>query len=327
LTPRLVSIAGAEAVALTTAVPPDGGWRRTFEIDGRPVANENDRPGATDIAISAGFFDTVGLGIIRGRDFTPTDGAPGSETVIVNQQFASEFFPAEDPIGRRIRFTTNAGEPPAVWRTIIGVSPLIRHYTRQDYSPKPVVYLPMRQESPSFANLLFRSRVDPGVIMNAVRKEVQALDADQPVYTAQTLSQAIWQRQWPNRVFGTVFGIFAAIALLLSAVGIYAVMAYSVTQRTQEIGVRMALGAEGRQVSWLILKRGLIQLAIGLTLGLIGAWLTSKALRPLLVSIAPTDPATFLMITLIITAVSVAACLIPARRATRLHPLVALREE
>jgi putative ABC transport system permease protein len=135
------------------------------------------------------------------------------------------------------------------------------------------------------------------------------------------------QRQWPFRVFGTMFALLAAIALTLAAVGLYAVMAYSVTQRTQEIGVRMALGAAGRQVSWLILRRGLIQLAIGLTLGLAGAWLASRVLRPLLVQVTPTDPATFVGISLLLALVALAACIVPARRATRLDPLVALRQD
>jgi putative ABC transport system permease protein len=170
-----------------------------------------------------------------------------------------------------------------------------------------------------------RSRLDPGVIMNSVRREVQAVDPDQPVFTVQTMEEALARQRWPMRVFGSLFAIFAVIALVMSSVGLYAVMAYSVTQRTQEIGVRMALGAESKQVSWLILRRGLIQLAIGLTLGLVGSWYASAAVQPLLAQITPNDPATFIGITALLTIVSLAACLIPARRATRLDPLTALR--
>jgi ABC-type antimicrobial peptide transport system permease subunit len=135
------------------------------------------------------------------------------------------------------------------------------------------------------------------------------------------------QAMWPYRVFGSLFALFAVIALVMSAVGLYAVMAYSVTQRTPEIGVRMAMGAEGRQVSWLILKRGLLQLSLGLGLGLAGAFGLSRVLRTILVQITPTDPVTFAVITGILTAVAVAACLVPARRATRVDPLIALRSE
>jgi ABC-type antimicrobial peptide transport system permease subunit len=141
------------------------------------------------------------------------------------------------------------------------------------------------------------------------------------------MEQLLANAQWPFRVFGTVFVIFAVIALSLSAVGLYAVMAYSVTQRTQEIGVRMALGADARQVSWLILRRGLVQIVIGVTIGLTGAFFLSKALGSVLVQIAPRDPATFAGITILLTLVALAACIIPARRATRVDPLVALRTE
>jgi ABC-type antimicrobial peptide transport system permease subunit len=163
--------------------------------------------------------------------------------------------------------------------------------------------------------------------MHAVAREVQAVDPDQPVFRVQTLDDMLAQQRWPFRVFGSLFAIFALIALLLSSVGLYAVMAYSVTTRTSEIGVRMALGAASRQVSWLILRQGLTQLAIGLTIGLTGAYFLSQVLRSLLVQTTPTDPVTFTAITALVTVVALAACLIPARRATRVDPLVALRAE
>jgi ABC-type antimicrobial peptide transport system permease subunit len=189
------------------------------------------------------------------------------------------------------------------------------------------MYVPHRQNPPSGSTILVRSRLDAGAVMNAVRAEVGAVDPDQPIFTAQTVDQILSQQMWPYRVFGSLFAIFAVIALVMSAVGLYAVMAYSVTQRTTEIGVRMALGAEGRQVSWLILKRGLWQMGLGLTLGLAGAFGLSRVLRTLLVQVTPTDPVTFGTITAILMVVTIAACLIPARRATRVDPLVALRAE
>jgi len=329
LAPRLASMAGAESVAIATSVPPQGSGQRDLEIDGRPVASGTARPSVTTVVISPTFFDVVGAPLRRGRMFTDADGAPGAETVIVNQRFASQFFPDEDPIGKRIRFPPReptAGQPAPVWRTIVGISPTIRHSRPQDAEPPAVAYIPLRQEPSGFAVLLVRSRVEPGVMMSAVRREVQAIDPDQPVFTVQTIEQMLAQQRWPFRVFGTVFAIFAFIALVLAAVGLYAVMAYSVMQRTQEIGVRMALGAAGRQVSWLILRRGIIQLVIGLTLGLGGAWFAGQALRPLLV-VTPHDPSTFVGIALILIVVALAACMIPARRATRLDPLVALRQE
>jgi putative ABC transport system permease protein len=214
-----------------------------------------------------------------------------------------------------------------MWRTIVGVSPSIRHHEARDMQSASALYVPHRQEPPAGASLLVRSQLPPASVMDAVRKVVQSVDPDQPVFSIRSLDDMLDDLRWPFRVFGSVFAIIAFVALALSAVGLYAVMAYSVTQRTQEIGLRMALGAESRQVSWLILKRGLVQLAIGLTLGLAGAFALSRVMRRLLIGVTPTDPLTFGTITLLLTLVAMAACLVPARRATRVDPLIALRTD
>ena len=331
LEPKLAAVPGAEVVAFTTSVPPFGAGRRPFEIDGRPARSPDENaPEVTVVSISPRFFEAVGVRVARGRGFHDTDGTPGSETAIINERMAAEFFPGEDPIGRRLRFVRRepaTAQPVEVWRTVIGISPTLRHSSPQEAEPRAAVYLPFRQDPDRFLTMLVRSRVEPGTIMTAVRSEVQAVDRDQPVFTIETLDEMLARTTWPYRVFGSLFALFAAIGLLLSAVGLYAVMAYSVTQRTQEIGVRMALGAESRQVSWLVLRRGLLQLAIGLTIGLGGALLLSEVLRTLLVQIEPTDPVTFVAITVVLVTVAIAACLIPARRATRIDPLRALRTE
>jgi predicted permease len=330
LEPHLGTLPGIEGVAVTTAVPPFASGQRDLEIEGRP-APRADEPSlnVSTVTISPRFFEVVDVPLRRGRSFHERDGAPGSETVIINERMAAQFFPGEDPIGRRLRFRElPPGRPAPGWRTIVGISPTIRHgSTTQGGEPNAVVYLPYRQDPPSGASLLVRSQLPPASVMDAVRREVQAIDRDQPVFTIQTLDQILAQDRWPFRVFGGLFAIFAVIALVLSSVGLYAVMAYSVIQRTQEIGVRMALGAERRHMSWLILKRGLFQLAVGLTLGLAGAFAMSRVLRTVVVQITPTDPVTFVAITVLLTVVSVAACLLPARRASRVDPLVALRAE
>ncbi|PYR90794.1 MAG: hypothetical protein DMF84_19340 [Acidobacteria bacterium] len=339
LAPRLAAIPGIDAIALTTSVPPFGSWRRGIEIEGRPVLKPEDRaPEVAVVTISPAFFDTVGVQLRRGRVFRDTDGAAGSETIIINDRLASQFFPGEDPIGRRIRFAADqrgpgqrppggTAPPVEMWRTVVGITPTIRHSNPQDADPAAALYVPYRQDPPTGVTLVVRSRLEPGSVMNAVRREVQAIDQDQPVFTVQTMDQMLAQAMWPYRVFGSLFALFAVIALVMSSVGLYAVMAYSVTQRTMEIGMRMALGAEGRQVSWLILRRGLWQLALGLGIGLAGAFGLSRVLRGVLVQTTPTDPATFATITVILTSVAIAACVLPARRATRVDPLIALRSE
>ena len=175
--------------------------------------------------------------------------------------------------------------------------------------------------------MIVRGRGDLGPLTAALRKEVFALDPDLPLQNVRTVDENLAQQRWFVRVFGTMFGVFAGIAIVLAAVGLFAVTAYSVTQRTQEIGVRMALGAQGKQVSWLILRRGLLHLAIGLTLGLAGAFGVGRLLQSMLFQTGPADPATLVSISLLLIAVGITACLWPAWQATRLDPVTALRHE
>jgi predicted permease len=336
LGPKIAAIGGVESASFTTSVPPFGVWRRGVEVEGRPVTRDGDRaPEIGVVSISSDFLRTAGVQMRRGRLFSDAEGMPGSEVVVVTENFAARHFPNEDPVGHRIRFVDLPGpgaapapgaEPPA-WRTIIGVSPNIRHNNPQSPETMPIVYMPHRADAPGFTTLLVRSRLDAGAIMNAVRREVASIDADQPVFTAQTMEQMLAQATWAYRVFGSLFAIFAFIALMMSAVGLYAVMAYSVTQRTAEIGVRMALGADAREVSWLILRRGLVQMGLGLGTGLVAAFFLAKVMGTLLVQVTPNDPLTFGAITAILAGVALAACVFPARRATRVDPLVALRTE
>jgi hypothetical protein len=280
------------------------------------------------VTISPAFFEVAGVSLLRGRGFQALDGAPGSEVAIINERLASQFFRGEDPIGRRLRFTRRnqrPGQSVDVWRTIVGVAPSIPHGSPQDGYVNAVVYLPYREEAPASASMLIRSNLPPVSLMDAIRRAVQAIDPDQPIYAVQTVAQLMAEDRWWYRTWGAVLGIFAVIALVLSSMGIYAVMAYAVGQRTQEIGVRLAVGAQRWQVSWLVLKRGLAQLAIGIPLGLAGAFILSRALGRAFGELTPDGPATFVAVALLLVTVSIAACLVPARRATRVDPTVALR--
>jgi putative ABC transport system permease protein len=334
LEPQLQTVPGAEGIVVTTSVPPFGAGERPIEIEGRPARGAGDAPWTVgSVTITPRFFDVLRTPLLRGRGFNEKDGTPGAEYVIVNQKFASQYFPGDDPIGKRFRFAqrtetylTPEQRQQSAWLTIIGISPVIRH-NAQNPEPRAVAYLPLRFDPPVYSTLLVRSGLPPASVMDAIRREVQRVDPDQPVLTIETMDQMLSQQRWPFRVFGTLLGVFALIALVLSSVGLYAVMAYSVSQRTQEIGVHMALGAEARQVSWMILRRGLIQLGIGLALGLAGAYGVSKVLHSAIEVITPGDPVTFVTITALMIAVALAACLVPARRATRVDPLVALRPD
>ena len=325
---RLRAIPGMQSATIASAIPFGGSEGRGLEIEGRPVAKPEDAPRTTFVIISPSYFDVMGVAMRQGRTFTDADGAAGSETAIVNERFATRFFPGENPIGRRIRLVAGGVKPqPGPWLTIVGISPSIRQGNPQDSEPDAVAYQPYRLQAPGFMNIITRSQVPAATLTPLVRDAVQAVDPDQPIFQVQTMDEFLAQGRWPYRVFGSMFTIFAFIALVLSSVGIYAVTAYSVTQRTAEIGVRMALGAQASQVSWLILRRGLMQLVIGLTLGVILAWFASAALQSLVVQIPTRDPVTFATIIAVLVVVTVAACVIPARRATRLDPLRALRAE
>ncbi len=331
LLPHLAAIPGVAASSIASAPPGEGAGADEIEFEGRPQPDPKKAPSVTTFYVSEGYFDTLDVSARQGRLLGQADGDAGSEAVIVNARFAAQYYPGENAIGKRIRLQAPTSGPDAnkikPWMTIVGVTPSIRQRNVQDVEPDSVIYMSYRLEPPPGTAILIRGRGEPGALTSAVRQAVQATDPDQPVFGVQTIEQSLARQRWPYRVFGTMFTIFAFIALVLSSVGIYAVTAYSVTQRTQEIGVRMALGAQGRQVSWLVLRQGLLQLAIGLVLGTTGALLAAPVLQTLLVQIKPTDPITLAGIGLLFTIVTVCACVIPARRATKLDPLTALRIE
>jgi hypothetical protein len=278
------------------------------------------------VLIGDRYFATLGLSLRRGREFAVRDGTPGAETAIVNERFVARFFPGEEPIGRRIRLQEGDREI-GPWVTIVGVSPTVRQGDVQDVQPDAVVFLPYRLEPAGFASVMARGRGEPTLLATPLRRAVQAIDGDLPVFDVKTFDAILMQARWPYTVFGTMFALLAVIALVMSSVGIYAVMAYSVNQRRQEIGIRMALGAATGNVAFSVLRGGLIQLAVGVALGLAGAYGVSQLLATLVVQFEPTDPVTFVAVVTILAAVTVGACLIPARSASRVDPLVALRAD
>jgi predicted permease len=327
---RLRGIGSVQASGLTTNPPMFGGFLRQLEVDRRPADAEGRRPEVTMVPVSAGYFDVLGVRLLRGRNLTDIDGTPGHESALVNQQFVAMHFNGEDPLGRRITLIDAQPSPQQsapVTATIVGLVPPMRQRNFQDAQPDPVVYLPYRADPQRFMFLFLRTSGDPAFAAPLVREQVRAIEPDLPLFGIMTLDKLLAQQRWSFRVFGGMFTIFAGIALVLSAVGLYAVTAYSVTQRTAEIGVRMALGAQANQVVWLILRRSLVQLAIAVPIGIAGAFGVGKLLQSVIVKTDGRDPLTIGAIALLMIVVSFAACLWPARRAMRLDPVTALRYE
>ena len=335
---RLKSNPKIENVTVTSNIPLQGGFLRKLEIEGKPLDQGQQAPNVTMLTIDPRYFKTVGLSLQRGRDFTDEDGMSGREpAVVINQRFASLHFPGQDAIGRRIKLSIDlqGGAPPqggiplSLTATIVGIVPNLRQRDFQLPDPDAIAYLPFRLDPRGFMNLIVRSAGDPNLMTPILREEVRAIDADLPLFGIRTMDAQLAQARWPFRVFGAMFAIFAIIALVLSAVGLYAVTAYAVSQRTQEIGVRMALGAQGNEVAWLFLRRSLIQLAIGLTLGVAGAFGVGTLFQQtqLLVQNRAGDPLTIGGIVVLLAIVASIACFVPAKRATKLDPLIALRRD
>ena len=324
---RLNAIGAVEAATVANAWPGGGGGGRTFVIEGRAPEAGTQLPITTMISGGPHYFDTIGVRVSRGRTLNDTDGLAGRHNVLINERFAGLHFAGEDPIGRRIGFTPDAAKPPPTWMTIVGVAPNVRQRNVDQFQQDPVLYLSYRFEPPLGIGVLVRSRSTAAALAPLLRAELRAIDPDLSLFQVRTMAENLAQQRWQYTVFGSMFAFFASIALMLSAVGLYAVTAYSISQRTQEIGVRMALGAQSSQVLWLFQRRILIQLGIGLVIGLAGAVGVGKLLRSVLVRTEATDLPTLASIAALLVVVALVAGMWPARRATRLDPVAALRNE
>ncbi|MBI1788197.1 MAG: ABC transporter permease [Acidobacteria bacterium] len=323
LKPRLAAVPGVEGLAVASHLPHRGSFHWPFEIEGRPPA-QGEKPTVSGLVVSPEYFQIIGARLVRGRGLEESDGLPGRIVTIANQRFAAKYWPGEDPLGKRLRLLRDGEQP---WLTVVGVCPDIRQNDPQQAELDPLIYVPYRQDPIGSVAILARSRTHAASLTAALRKEVQSVDPDLPVYAVMSLREAFEQQRWGFRVFGTLFAIFALIALALSTVGIYAVMAYAVSRQTPEFGVRLALGASPGHILSLVFRQGLKQLGIGLAVGLAAAFGLTRVLASLLVQVTPTDPVTFVSITLVLSAAGLLATWFPARRAMKVDPVVALRYE
>ncbi len=302
---------------------------RQLAIDGRSPTPDETPTTVSNVYIGPRYFSTLRLKLLSGREFDDRDGAAGQETAIVNQRFASMFFPDGNAIGHRIRLA-NAAVPgtPQPWLEIVGVSPTIPQFVGAT-EPEPVVYVPVRGEPAPhrFASVIARGDADVATTIKNLREEIRHVDPDIAGYFVQTMDQLLASGRWPIRVFGSIFGLLAAIALLLASVGLYAVTAHGVAQRTQEIGVRTALGAPAGAVVWSFVKQTVWYLGIGLVVGTGGAFMASRLLVTTLDQIDAPDSMIIGFVSALMIIVATTATWLPARRAARVDPVVALRYE
>jgi len=323
---RIRELPGVTAAGATNIIPLDGNSTdRLLDIEGYVPRDKADMPDAQNRQATPGWFASMGIPLVRGRLIEPTDDGKSQRVVVINETFARRFFPNGDPLGKRIRLGKLTLE--FQWATIVGVVGDVRGFAL-DEPPQPTMYWPVAQirATPALA-IVVRTQGDPASLTSAVRGAIAEVDPGQPIYDMQTLDRLVAKSLGQRRFTLTLMLLFGAIALVLSAVGIYGVMAFAVTQRTQEIGIRMALGARTIDVLRLILGSGMYLTAIGVIVGLVGAFAITRLMTSLLFGVSPTDAMTFGMVTAGLLLVALLACYIPARRATKVDPLVALRYE
>lgn len=321
---RLNAISAIPSVTIASAVPlAPAGRPRRLSISGDAAVGDRP-PLASVVSVGDRYFETLGLHLLHGRTFSAQDGTPGHENAIVNQRFAAMYFHGREPLGRRIEVGDANALDGSRTVTIIGISPSVRQNMGSE--PNPVIYVPYRAEPAAFIWVIVRNE-RPEAAISLLREEVRALDPDLPLFGGMTMNQLLAQTMWPRRAFSVFFVVFAGIALVLASVGLYAVTAYAVARRTQELGIRMALGARPQQVRGLVMRQTTMQLGLGALLGVIGAFGIGKLLQAWLVQTSPTDPHTLIGTTALLGLVCFAAALRPAQRATRIDPLVALRCE
>ena len=321
---RVEAIPGATNAAITSSEPEMGAGSRHIEIEDTPVVDSAHGPSAAFVAQSPGYFSAINLPLLRGRDFNETDGGAGKLAAVVTREFAARFWPNQEAVGKRFRFYND--DKPGDWISVVGVSDdIVQQPNRNTHDP--LVFLPYRQEGYSGMALVVRATGNPLALLPSIRAALQNMDQDLPLQHPQTLAAEIYHNQWYLRLFGGLFFVFALIALLIASVGIYAVIAQATSSRTQEIGVRMALGASSRNILLLILTRGMKQLIAGLVLGLVAAYPAAKLMSTLPLRVSASDPMLFITISALLASVGLFACWLPARRAAGLDPVKAIRYE
>jgi len=324
---RLTVLPGVQAASIGYDHPLQTNWVDAFSIQGRPADQE--KASANFNAVGWNYFHTVGADIIKGRNFTAQDDQEHPGVTIINEAFARRYFPNENPLGRKLELSA----PARIWKgqrltsfEIIGIARNLKS-AGVKAETEPSYYVPTTQAPLADMLVLVRTQGDPVAVVPALRNTVWAIDPNQPIADIKTMNQILSDSIGQPRLNMLLMGVFGALALILAAVGIYGLLSYAVTQRTQELGIRMALGAQVKDVLKLVLKQGMTLALIGEGIGLVAAFVFTRLLRGLLFGVTPTNATIFIAVFQLLTVVALIACYFPARRATKVDPLVALRYE
>jgi putative ABC transport system permease protein len=332
---RTAAIPGVGHTALAYSLPIDGSnWNSIFIVGDKPVPERARLPSAAFTPVSTGYFETMGMRLVRGRLFDRTETPDSPKVIVINETLAKKLWPGEDAVGKRLKqgwpeTPDHALEPGGYfspWREVVGVVADVKFNGVSNETPLQA-YLPLVHESARSLALVVRSATEPSSIVPAIETIVRGLDKDLPLFQVRTMEQMLDASIARERMSMLIFAVFAIVALALASVGLYGVVAHGVTERTHEIGVRMALGAEGRHVLGLVVRQGLSMAVVGTVIGIAGAFALSRWIEALLFGVTATDPATLAAVVMTLLAVAAIACYIPAWRATRVDPTTALRAE
>ncbi len=323
---RIGALPGVREAGVINTLPLQKGPTFRFRVEGRAPLPIDKWPPANYRSVSPNYFHVLNIPVLQGRPFTDRDNEQAPTVLLVNQSIAEKYFPGENAVGKRINFGRTDSNQQPIWREIVGVVADVKNMELKE-QPEPEIYFSSLQSPFEAMSIVIRSSVEPGSLAGAVRGAVAEVDKTVPVADIETMDRIITESVMQPRFNMVLLGLFSAIALMLSAAGIYGVTSYTVTQRTHELGIRLALGAQLGDVLRLILKQGLAVILIGVAIGLAAAFVLTRLLRTLVFGISTNDPVTFIGITLLLSLVALIACYVPARRATKVDPLVALRYE
>jgi putative ABC transport system permease protein len=326
---RISTLPGVKTATIAYDHPLQSNWLDSFQIEGRVPSSDNQSISANFVPVGPNYFDTVSVQLVAGRKFTPVDDQDHPGVAIVNESFVRHYFPNENALGQRLR----PSPPGRIWNNerlttfeIVGVVRDVK-LAGLEAPSEPAYYLPASQAPLQDMTLLVRTTTDPLSIVGAVRGAVLSIDPNQPISNVSTLEKVVDESIAQRRLNMLLMGLFGGLAMLLSAVGIYGLLSHAVTQRTQEMGIRMALGAQVSDVLELVLKQGMMLALAGEAIGLAGAFALTRLMRGLLFGVTPNDTTTFVVVAGVLGVVALLACYVPARRATKVDPLVALRYE